>query len=149
MKRGKSYYGGKGYFIVRFPPGEKLLYSQFSGGKGYYGGKATIQPVPCTMLPCMMPNDLHDYYKKRLLLRCIHHFKADLINNMDHMRISGTEPSSVILSILVHTSIMSDINDHSFIALLSARMIGVYCFVLYVRLTVVNSGSNMRLTFQL
>ena len=37
-------------------------------------------------------------YKKRLLLRCIHHFKSDLINNMDHMRISGTEPSSVILS---------------------------------------------------
>ena len=30
--------------------------------------------------------------------RCIHHFKSDLINNMDHMRISGTEPSSVILS---------------------------------------------------
>ena len=26
------------------------------------------------------------------------HFKSDLINNMDHMRISGTEPSSVILS---------------------------------------------------
>ena len=25
-------------------------------------------------------------------------FKSDLINNMDHMRISGTEPSSVILS---------------------------------------------------
>ena len=22
--------------------------------------------------------------------RCIHHFKSDLINNMDHMRISGT-----------------------------------------------------------
>ena len=37
-------------------------------------------------------------YKKRLLLRCIHHFILDLINNMDHMRISGTEPSSVILS---------------------------------------------------
>ena len=36
-------------------------------------------------------------YKKRLLLRCKHHFKSDLINNMDHMRISGTEPSSVIL----------------------------------------------------
>ena len=43
MRRGKSYYGGKGYYIVRFSPGEKLLYSQFSGGKGYYGGKATIQ----------------------------------------------------------------------------------------------------------
>ena len=36
--------------------------------------------------------------KKRLLLRCIHHFKSDLMNNMDNMRISGTEPSSVILS---------------------------------------------------
>ena len=39
-------------------------------------------------------------YKKRLLLRCIHHFKSDLINNMDHMRILGIEPSSVILSLL-------------------------------------------------
>ena len=37
-------------------------------------------------------------YKKRLLLRCKHQFKSDLINNMDHMRISSTEPSSVILS---------------------------------------------------
>ena len=37
-------------------------------------------------------------YDKRLLLRCIHHFKSDLINCMDVMRISGTEPSSVILS---------------------------------------------------
>ena len=26
------------------------------------------------------------------------HFKSDVINNMDNMRISGTEPSSVILS---------------------------------------------------
>ena len=37
-------------------------------------------------------------YKKRLLRRCIHDFKSDVINNMDHMRISGTEPSLVILS---------------------------------------------------
>ena len=36
-------------------------------------------------------------YKKRLL-SYIHHFKSDLIYNMDHMRISGTEPLSVILS---------------------------------------------------
>ena len=36
--------------------------------------------------------------KKILLLRCIHHFKSDLMNNMDHMRISGAEPSSVILT---------------------------------------------------
>ena len=26
-------------------------------------------------------------YKRRLLLRCIHHFKWDIINNMDHMHI--------------------------------------------------------------
>ena len=38
-------------------------------------------------------------YKKRLLLRCTHHLKSDLINNMDYMRILGTEPSSVILSL--------------------------------------------------
>ena len=37
-------------------------------------------------------------YEKRLLLRCIHHFKSDLIYDMDNMRIAGTEPSSVILS---------------------------------------------------
>ena len=30
--------------------------------------------------------------QKRLLLRCRHHFYSDLIYNMDHMRISGTEP---------------------------------------------------------
>ena len=36
--------------------------------------------------------------EKRLLLRCIHHFKSDLMNDMDHMRNSGTEPSSLILS---------------------------------------------------
>ena len=32
-------------------------------------------------------------YKKRLLLRCMNHFKSDSITNMDHMRISVTEPS--------------------------------------------------------
>ena len=37
-------------------------------------------------------------YEKRLLPRCIHHFKPDIINNMDHMRISGNELSSVTLS---------------------------------------------------
>ena len=37
-------------------------------------------------------------YEKRLLPRCIQQFKSDLIYSMDHMRISGTESSSVILS---------------------------------------------------
>ena len=37
-------------------------------------------------------------YKKRLPLRCIHQFNSDLIKSMDHMCISGTEPSSVLLA---------------------------------------------------
>ena len=50
--------------------------------------------------PWSTSSDTHQVVeiKKRLLLRCKHHFKSDLINDMDHMRISGTEPSSVILS---------------------------------------------------
>ena len=36
--------------------------------------------------------------QKKIRIRCIYHFKSDFITNMDHMRISGTEPSSVILS---------------------------------------------------
>ena len=47
-------------------------------------------------LACLSDNFV--FQIKRLLLRCIHHFKPDIVNNMDHMRISGTEPSSVILS---------------------------------------------------
>ena len=38
-------------------------------------------------------------YKNRLRLRCIHNFKSDLIISMDLLCISGTEPSSVILSL--------------------------------------------------
>ena len=37
-------------------------------------------------------------YEKRLLHSYLHHFKSDLISNVDHMRNSCTEPSSVILS---------------------------------------------------
>ena len=36
--------------------------------------------------------------QKETSTKCIHHFKSYVINNMDHMHISGTEPSSVILS---------------------------------------------------
>ena len=37
------------------------------------------------------------WYIGSLLLRCIHHFKSDFINNVYHTSISGYEPSSVIL----------------------------------------------------
>ena len=48
---------------------------------------------------CIMPTRFYTQSAniKRLLPRCIHHFKSDIINNMNHMRISGNEPSSVIL----------------------------------------------------
>ena len=69
---------------------------------------ATNQPKSTLELGYMCPRGLSGppsvtltkylKYKKRLLLSCIHHFKSDLIYMMDHMRISGTEPSSVILS---------------------------------------------------
>ena len=36
--------------------------------------------------------------KKETSPKMYNHFKLDVINEMDHMRISGTEPSSVILS---------------------------------------------------
>ena len=39
------------------------------------------------------------YNKKRLLFRFIHYFKLDLNNNMDHMRILGTDPSLDIFSL--------------------------------------------------
>ena len=42
--------------------------------------------------PWSTSSDTHQVveYEKRLLLICIHHFDSDVINNMDHMRISGT-----------------------------------------------------------
>ena len=58
------------------------------------GGIACI----LTTFPAFYLSKCEWIYSKRLLLRCLHYFKTDLINNMDHMRISGNEPSSVILS---------------------------------------------------
>ena len=40
---------------------------------------------------------IYSHFCTKLWSKTIHHFKSDLINNMHHMRISGTEPSSVIL----------------------------------------------------
>ena len=33
----------------------------------------------------------------------MHHFKSDIINNMDHMRIAGTELSSMIIESKQHS----------------------------------------------
>ena len=36
-------------------------------------------------------------YEEGLILRCIHNFKSNIFNNMVHMRISGSDPSLLIL----------------------------------------------------
>ena len=41
-------------------------------------------------MPWATVHEIMIEYEKRLLLICIHHFDSDVINNMDHMRISGT-----------------------------------------------------------
>ena len=41
---------------------------------------------------------MHREKRKRWMNECMNHFKSDLLHNMDHMHILGTEPSSVILS---------------------------------------------------
>ena len=45
-------------------------------------------------------NTISDFFAFTIVVwkDTIHHFESDLIKNMDHMRISGTELSSVILS---------------------------------------------------
>ena len=74
--------------------------------KRYESPKSTVE------LGYMCPRGLLDppavtltkYLKlKKNLLRCIHHFKSDLMNDMDHMRISGTE-------VYVYTTTRSYIN---------------------------------------
>ena len=55
--------------------------------------------------------DISFEYKKRLLLRCIHHFKS--INNMDHMRISGTEPEITDRKESFYIFTVIEINEHS------------------------------------
>ena len=85
----------------------KLQFQSILYGKFWCSPNATNQQRPTVELGYMCPRGLTGppavtltkklKYKKRLLLRFIHHFKSDLINNMDHMRISDNEPSSVIL----------------------------------------------------
>ena len=58
---------------------------------GYLCHRGFLSPPAVTLTKLLK-------YEKRLLFRCMHHFKSDLINNMDYMRISGTEPLSVILN---------------------------------------------------
>ena len=45
---------------------------------------------------CSISSDTHQVVEiltQRLILRCIHHYKSDLVNKMDHRRISGNKNS--------------------------------------------------------
>ena len=86
----------------------KLQFQTILSRKILMLSNATNQPKSTVELGYMWPSGTHwsnssDTHQvveiqKENLPRCIHHFKSDLINNMDHMRISGNEPSSVVLS---------------------------------------------------
>ena len=54
-----------------------------------------------TGTPWSTSSDTHQVVEiqKQTYVRCIHHFKSDLNNNMDHMRILGTEETPPKLSI--------------------------------------------------
>ena len=78
-------------------------FHQFKHGKCLCSQNATNQPKMTLELGNMCPEGLPGppavtltkwfKYEKRLLLRCVHHFKSDFntCNNMDHMCISDTE----------------------------------------------------------
>ena len=70
-------------YVLRDIRGENRANHGKSGVNGLFNPPAHL----CTVIN-----------KKTLLLRYIHHFKSDLINNTDQMCISGTKTSSVILS---------------------------------------------------
>ena len=69
-----------------------LIHVRFQDIKHDLGLKSGILNNKDTNMLSGVALDFDIAYKKRLLQRCIHHFKSDLITNMDHMRISGTEP---------------------------------------------------------
>ena len=55
--------------------------------------------------------------KKRLLLRCIHHFKSDLINEMDHMRILGTDIISEVFCLNISKLLLNSASRTTYIPL--------------------------------
>ena len=86
----------------------RLQFQSILHDKYWCSQNATNQPKQAVELGYMCPRGLTGppavtltqwlKYKKRLLLWCIRNFRSDLINHLEHMRISDTEPLSVILS---------------------------------------------------
>ena len=104
-KSAKTNWSQKGLWINP----KNYNFNKFKHGKCWCSRNVTNQLKSTVELGCMCPQGLSGpsavtltkwvkwlKYKKRP--RCIHHFKSDFINNMEHMRISETELSSVIRS---------------------------------------------------
>ena len=65
--------------------------------------KSTVElgymcPRGLTGPPAVTSNYMYHFKSNYMTSNYMYHFKSDLINNVDHMRISGSGPSSVILS---------------------------------------------------
>ena len=73
--------------------------------------------VKCCILEL---NNLKGKYEKRLLLKCLHNFKSDLINYMEHMRISGSEPSSKATVCLFNK--LRQMNKYAVITCINVKM---------------------------
>ena len=56
----------------------------FSSLDKFFGVLRHINDISVIYVTVQMCRRIEEY-KKRLLLRCIHHFISDLINNMDHI----------------------------------------------------------------
>ena len=86
----------------------KLKFQSFSTRTIFTLSNATNQPKSTVELGYMCPRGLLGppavtltkllKYEKRLLLRCIHHFISDLINNMDHGSIRVLKCSFIFTS---------------------------------------------------
>ena len=84
-------------------------YTQFNIPKQFSGISTSVLKVVFSKVFQTAVFIWRTFSNDKMILRCIHHFKTDLINNMGHMRISVTEPilmneideiSAIILSFL-------------------------------------------------
>ena len=86
---------------LKFPVASKsLLCNRFVAKALPSEEEISQRKNPCFCIPWIHPWEGNKSFTKVLQIQkdSFHHFKPDWINNMDHMRISATESSSVVLS---------------------------------------------------
>ena len=80
------------------PQGPDMWYLTFYENKVPINHNIQLPLIQILTIVNFVRNCGANYWWKRPQLRCIHHFKSDFINNMHHMRIPGTEPTSGFLN---------------------------------------------------